>query len=190
MLFRDIPQYTREPPYQSDIPLTMLSKVVRDYTTDQGLDIDPDFQRGHVWTEGQQKAFVEHILRGGRGSHVLRLNHSGWAAGGSRGEGEFVLVDGKQRLTACLDFMEGRLPVFGGYYFGDFEDEIRPLSTVLSFSINNLASREEVLRWYLEINAGGTVHSKDELDRVRDLLDREAVRREAPSPGLRGVAGP
>ena len=31
-----------------------------------GLQFNPDFQRGHVWTEGQQIAFMEFLLKGGK----------------------------------------------------------------------------------------------------------------------------
>jgi len=31
-----------------------------------GLNLDPDFQRAHVWTEDKQIAFVEFCLRGGQ----------------------------------------------------------------------------------------------------------------------------
>ena len=37
--------------------------------------------------------------------------------------GEFVLVDGKQRLNAALEFLDNRVPVFGGNFFEDFTDE-------------------------------------------------------------------
>jgi len=30
------------------------------------VDLDPDYQRGHVWTEEQQIAYVEFKLRGGK----------------------------------------------------------------------------------------------------------------------------
>ncbi|MCP4427239.1 MAG: hypothetical protein GY803_22350 [Chloroflexi bacterium] len=32
---------------------------------DMGVDISPDYQRGHVWTREQQTKYVEHILRNG-----------------------------------------------------------------------------------------------------------------------------
>ena len=39
--------------------------------------------------------------------------------------------------------------------------------------INELLTRKAVIRWYLEINAGGTPHIREEIDRVRDLLKKE-----------------
>lgn len=39
------------------------------------------------------------------------------------------------------------------------------------FIINDLQTEEEVLNWYLEMNSGGTVHTKEELDKVKHLLE-------------------
>src|SRR3546814_10624134 len=37
---------------------------------------------------------------------------------------EMVIVDGKQRLTAILGFLNGNVAVFGGHHFSDFDDQI------------------------------------------------------------------
>jgi hypothetical protein len=37
--------------------------------------------------------------------------------------------------------------------------------------VNDLKSKKEVLTWYIEMNAGGTPHSKEEIDRVTALRD-------------------
>ena len=39
-----------------------------------GLELNLDFQRGNVWTEEQQIAFVEFMLRGGKSSMVIYSN--------------------------------------------------------------------------------------------------------------------
>jgi hypothetical protein len=39
--------------------------------------------------------------------------------------------------------------------------------------VNDLKTREEVLIWYLEMNSGGTPHTKEELDRVKRMLEKE-----------------
>src|SRR3546814_4815088 len=36
---------------------------------------------------------------------------------------EMVIVDGKQRLTAILGFLNGNVAVFGGHHFRDFDDQ-------------------------------------------------------------------
>ena len=141
-----------------------------------GLNLDPDFQRGHVWTEDKQIAYVEFCLRDGQGSRTLLFNHPNWQ--GSY-VGELVLVDGKQRLEAVRKFMRNELPVFGGNYLNDFDDPkflLRSGGCYFEFSVNTLKTRREVLEWYLQLNSGGVVHSKQEIDKVQNMLDNEKAK--------------
>ena len=173
--FVDIPRYVRDGNYCVDIPLDYLEEAYRRYREDYGLDLDVDFQRAHVWTDAQATAFVEHILRGGRGSETIRFNMPGWGSGEVATAGEptaMVCVDGKQRLTAVLRFLRDEIPAFG-HLFGEYEDRPRMVVTGLKFMVNDLSSRREVLRWYLDINTGGTAHTDAELAKVRRLLEAE-----------------
>lgn len=173
MKFDLIPQYTRRATYRVDVGWGYLEKYITNLITEDGLNIDPDFQRAHVWTKKQQIAYVEFKMRGGASGNDILTNAIGW--NGNLKLGDFVLVDGKQRLEAVRKFMRNDLPVFGNNFLKDFED--KPRITRLSFSwhVNDLATRAETLRWYLEHNAGGTPHTKKELDRVRALLDKETA---------------
>lgn len=158
-----------QPGYAVDHMLHMLPEAIRSYQDERpNLNMDPDFQRVHVWTPEQQTRYMEFILRGGNSSRGIYLNCPGWM--GSF-KGPFELVDGKQRLAACLGFMAGTVPVFGGHFVGDFDD--KPFNPTLRFHINSLETRREVLQWYLDINSGGVIHTDGELGKVRQLLERE-----------------
>ena len=168
--FADIPQLTEDGFYQIDVPLDFVARTIERYTEEHQFNMTPDFQRAHVWTREQKIAFVEHLLRGGKGSNIIRLNRPGWMGRGEHGE--LVVVDGKQRLQACLDFVENRIPAFGTLY-AHYEDKVRIISINLRFHINNLRTREEILKWYLELNTGGTPHTEEEIAKVQKLLDEE-----------------
>ena len=167
--FRDIPQLTDEGHYQVDVSLDYIIPLITHYQEQYGLDLDVDFQRAHVWTQEQQVAFVEHILRGGHGSNLIRFNRAHWGAHRDVSiDGPMVLVDGKQRLTAVIKFLKGEIPVFG-HYIGEYQDQPR-LKYGLKFQINDLRTRAAVLRWYLEINTGGTPHTDEEIEKVQRML--------------------
>jgi hypothetical protein len=166
-LRRDIKKFTDEGHYNVVISLGMLCDKIKDWIDDLKLQLNPDFQRGHVWTEKQQTAFVEFILRGGK-TTALQFNHPGWM--GSF-KGEFVCVDGLQRITALMKFVNNELPVFGGNYLDDFEDkDVLLRGFDIPVRVNALKTRKEVLTWYLELNTGGTPHTDDEIDKVKELL--------------------
>jgi hypothetical protein len=114
---------------------------------------------------------VEYILKGGMSGRDIYFNCPGWMISF---EGDFVLVDGKQRLNALMLFLQNKISVFG-YRLKEFEDKMTTMNS-LNFHINNLKTKREVLQWYLEMNSGGVVHTKKELDKVRNLLEEENKR--------------
>lgn len=135
--------------------------------------LDPDYQRVHVWTEDQQRAYVEYQLMGGDVSRTLIFNAPFWSRLNVPVDQTYVeLLDGKQRLEAVRAFVRGDLAVFGKK-FDEFEGKFPVMDYRFRFHVCRLETREEVLRLYLSINAGGTPHSRDELDRVRRLLEKE-----------------
>ena len=168
MRFQDIKKFTRDGHYRIDVSWDYVGKWV-DSHTDVDIQLNPDFQRAHVWTENQQRAFVEFVLRGGTGSKELRFNCVGWM---QDWKGPMVLVDGKQRLKAVQKFMRNDLKVFG-HKFSDFEDDMDMLVASFSIRVNDLPTRADVLQWYLDINGGGVVHTDEELDKVKKMLDEE-----------------
>jgi len=138
---------------------------------ESGIDLDPDFQRAHVWTPEQQVSYVEFILRGGESGRVLYWNHPNWQ--GSF-KGYLTLVDGKQRLEAVRAFLRNEIPAFGSL-LKDMESRfLRKTGSGFKMRIARLKTRKDVLNWYLMINSGGTPHTSEELDRVRELLKKEA----------------
>ena len=162
--FQDIPPFTRTPTYY----VNQSWKYMPEWISDQDeLELDPDFQRAHVWTQDQQIKYVEFRLRGGSSGRDLYFNHPGWMGNFT---GRFVLVDGKQRLQAALKFMNNEIPAFGTLY-KDYIDKIR-LSTVdFIVHVNDLKTDKEVLQWYIDLNAGGTPHTESEISKVKDMIN-------------------
>lgn len=193
MKFGDIPMLTQSGQYQVNTPLDHLDRTItrfqdRDGESCSALNLLPDFQRGHVWTEAQQIAYVEFFLRGGMTGRTIYLNYPNWGHFSPIPEGqyrEFVIVDGLQRLTALLRFVRGEIPAFGHYVniptainSPVFEDRLRMARAGdnLIININNLKSRQEVLQWYLELNEGGTPHTSAELIKVKEMLAQEMAK--------------
>lgn len=63
--FKDIPQFTRSGSYQVDMPINRVPNWIEAEQKEMNLQLNPNFQRGHVWTEEQQIAWIEFFLRGG-----------------------------------------------------------------------------------------------------------------------------
>ena len=78
-------------------------------------------------------------------------------------------VDGLQRLTAMRRFLKNEIPIFGTYC-NEFEDSNALYSIPIKFNVNCLQTRKEMLQWYIDMNSGGTIHSEEEINRVKKLL--------------------
>lgn len=170
--FRDIPQFTSDGCYQVNYPITSLVKYIEEEVETMGLQLNPDFQRGHVWTEEQQIAWLEYHFRGGKSGNTIYLNNPFWHEVREPKKGEYrdyVCVDGLQRLTAAQRFIHNEIKVFGSY-FREFEDSIRILQHTMILNVNDLKTEREVLQWYIDMNAGGTPHTSDEIERVKRMI--------------------
>lgn len=163
MKFQDIKQFPNTHGH-THVPWAVLQEQLDRYAEIFDLDLDPKFQREHVWEEKQQIAYVEYILKDGQGGRDIYFNAHGY---GTTFEGTMTLVDGKQRLNAVLRFLNNEIPAFGSLY-QDYEDTIS-FKTSFSFNINKLSDRD-VLEWYISLNSG-IAHAKDEIDRVRQMID-------------------
>lgn len=178
MKFHDLPQFTQLGTYEINQPLDSLVENIEEWQREPyyKLDLLPDFQRGHVWTEQQQIAFVEYFFKGGMSGRVLYFNKPSWMrslkAPHKDAYDDFVIVDGLQRLTALMRFLKGEIVIFGCKLF---EDRLRMAHCCdnLKLNINNLQTKKEVLQWYLEMNSGGTPHTEKELQKVQLLLQNE-----------------
>ncbi len=170
MKYRDIPQISPYGKYQVNVSWHYLEKQIADAKRDYNLNLDPDFQREHVWTEEQQIRFCEWILRGGKTGRHLLFNCKNWNRGTPY---DYELVDGKQRINAVLRYLHNEIPVFGNNFCKDFTDNMRLTGPDFIWCINDLATREEVLQCYLDFNGAGTPHTQAELNRVRALLKKK-----------------
>ncbi len=139
--------------------------------------LTPDYQRGRAWTDDQCAKFIGFMAEGGEPPVIFVQR---WLA--SRGQPDEVL-DGLQRITACLRFLNGEVPMEltdGTRVFLRDMDPNDQRLLVSSVSGPNLTiqyvlyeTRADVLKMYLRLNRGGTVHSDAEIERVSALLQAE-----------------
>lgn len=132
------------------------------------LQLNPDFQRGHVWTQDQQEKYIEFILRGGKTGRDFYFN---W----NKKTNEYACVDGLQRTTAFMKFVNGEIKVFDQYFdefgFTKMETGGNPLPEFrVNVYINYLEGKKEILEWYFDMNAGGTPHTSDEIKRIKKMI--------------------
>jgi len=169
--------------YTSDWIISGLEKTLERMAEDQqsvggSFELEPDFQRGHVWSDAQRAAFIESFLRKTAPALIL-FNCPGWSRSGQASgevadipENTFQCVDGLQRLTAVRKFMAGEFTVFGGLGVKDLQGSPFDLGRCrLQMAVYEFNNRADLLNFYLQLNTGGTPHGPEELARVRELLN-------------------
>lgn len=166
MKFKDIKQFPYCN-YKIDLPWNVLKENISHYTQKYNLNLNPDFQRDYVWNETQQIKYCEYILKGGASGRDLYFNHPGWM---TSFEGEYVIVDGKQRLSAALKFFNNEIKIFDTYY-KDYEDRLFTTRAMFTWHIATLKTQKEILEWYLDFNSGGTIHTEEELNKVKTMIN-------------------
>jgi len=177
MKYRDIEKFPHIH-YKIDVSVDFLQEQLEHLaSTHMGgkLVINPDFQRGHVWTEEQQISYVEYLLKEPERGHTttLTFNNASFHKSNPKLDPNLYCIDGLQRYTAIMRFYNNEIPAFGTY-LDDFEDKKYLLRKFdIQVAVMEFETRKEMLEYYLMFNSGGTVHTKEEIDRVRQLLEKE-----------------
>lgn len=70
---KDIIPLTSQGTYEVNVRFRNFKSTIDEYVNDYGLQLNPDFQRGHVWNENQERSYIEFILRGGNISKTFYL---------------------------------------------------------------------------------------------------------------------
>ena len=154
--------------YGIDVPLDYLLDHINKWIKEYNLQLDPDFQRAHVWTEEQQVKFIEYFLRGGVSGRDFYLNCPGWMHSFKE---EMVLVDGKQRLNAITRLLHNEIPAFG-HKLQEYTDGFRLSRHTVKLHVADLKTRAEVLQWYIDLNSG-IAHTSEEIEKVKKMLEAE-----------------
>jgi hypothetical protein len=171
MSFDDIPQFPHAA-YEIDVSWMELERHLARWSEAYKLNLEPEFQRAHVWTAAQQTAYVEYQLRGGEVGKLIIFSHPNWNSPASHGAA-VEIVDGKQRLEAVRAFLRGDVVAFGRT-FQQFRGRPDLFRHGFRWRVVSLNSRADLLQLYLSINAGGTPHTAAELNKVRGMLARAA----------------
>lgn len=90
---------------------------------DGELELQPAFQRNPVWQEKQKAYLIDTILRGYPIPEIYLQREVD--PGGSE---KYVVVDGQQRIRACIEFIAGTVALGedSGSLSGDFFDDLSP----------------------------------------------------------------
>jgi hypothetical protein len=122
------------------------------------------FQRGLVWTTAQKRDLIATVYEGGDiGTLVMRQNK----------DGDYEVIDGKQRLTTLIEFVNDGFFDHHGNSFDGLSDsaqskfKYRTRTTCLI--LPHTASSADIISAFLSINDRGTKVSKAHIEKVKAI---------------------
>lgn len=110
------------------------------------LDLNPSYQRRSVWNQDFKDYFVDTVLLNYPAPAIFLYENIG-----ADGRSIYHVVDGKQRLTALLEFLAGQFPVSEkssviaarGKYFSGLDDELKKSVWSYQFLVEYIPTDDE-----------------------------------------------
>lgn len=139
---------------------------IRDWDNNNRLELQPDFQRNVVWTKAAQIMLVDTILKG---IPIPKIYIKSIIKEGNTYR---VVIDGQQRLTAILNFVNDKMkltkPYDGEYYglkFSELDDDKKNAVLRYTIDINEIfnPTEEEIRDLYSRVNKYTVQLNKQEL---------------------------
>ena len=91
-------------------PSTLPVKDILELRTNKMLTVNPEYQRGAVWSAAQKKKLIDSVLRG-YPIPLIYLHHIKTSVAGMQRE-DLEVIDGQQRINSLYEFKEGPFKLF------------------------------------------------------------------------------
>ena len=142
---------------------------IRDWNKNNRLELRPDFQRNEVWSRAAQIMLIDTILKG---IPIPKVYIKSVMKDGNTYR---VVIDGQQRLTAILKFVQNKLVLrkpYGGEYankkFEELPEDVQNEILRYKIDINEIfnPTDEEIRDLYSRVNKYTVQLNKQELRRA------------------------
>jgi hypothetical protein len=134
-----------------------------------GLDLDPVYQRELVWTEEDKVNLIDSIFHRVDIGKFLFIRRDYYDRPDHK---SYEVIDGKQRITALIEFYENRFS-----YKGKFYKDLHPRDKhhfkeySISFAEVKNITEKQIYQYFLKVNTCGKVVSQEHLNKVKELLE-------------------
>lgn len=129
-----------------------------------------NLQRDYVWTVEQKRELIWSILMN---RHIPRMAMLNITSDQEDINGTYQVIDGKQRLSAMLDFYNGKYDLIiddKSYYFEDLPEDYKRVISGFMFpyyivneDFGNQFTDEDKINWFRYINFAGTPQDAEHL---------------------------
>lgn len=139
------------------------------YWLDKEIDLNPFYQRDLVWSKKQKLAYIMAIFEKGietKPTFIVNVVK----------EPRLEVLDGKQRITTLLDFIEDKIKLENGKVFSELNEEDKKTilfhqvryTRIIKQGYNNDLTDKEKVELFLEINELGTKMSDKHIEKIKE----------------------
>lgn len=136
------------------------------------LDLNAPYQRAYVWEEKEQQDFLYSVFNNLPIGTIAIVDKETFV----EGEPNYEVVDGKQRLTTILMFLNNKIPyktAEGSFYFKDLDPattrQLRHRSMPYQCLYHGMTDKDK-LEYFYRVNFTGVPQSEEHRDKIIGLL--------------------
>lgn len=134
-----------------------------------GVDLDVDYQRGYVWSQGDKESLIESVLAGCEIGKMVFVKRP-FSVDGHL----YEILDGKQRYSTLLDFIEDQI-TYKGYKFSELSGQDRYVirRTIVSYADiqADQYDKKQILEIFYRLNRHGKVMDQSHLETVKKMIE-------------------
>lgn len=155
--------------YHVNVSLGYLRHAIKQYN----LNLTPEYQRDYIWTKNQKEKFIGAFLENPKSIPPIWIN---WTKKEEQRDSS-ELIDGQQRIKSCLEWLDNiiiaKCPCGTKIAYKNLSEiDNRIISNSISFDWNFVElSKKEVMEFYIRLNCGGTVHTENEIDKIKNMIN-------------------
>lgn len=139
------------------------------YLPSKGINL----QRDYVWTIYQKRELIWSVLMN---RHIPRMAMINISVDKDDLKGKYQVIDGKQRLSAMIDFYKNKytLEIDGiEYYYKDLPTDYQKVISNYMFAyyivnedFGNEFTDQDKINWFMYINFAGTPQDREHFDKL------------------------
>jgi hypothetical protein len=132
-----------------------------------GLDMNPAYQRGYVWSFEDKQKLIKSIF-----GHIDIGKFVFVKSPYREGRPDYRILDGKQRVSAIIDFFENKFP-YEGYFFNDLsktEQDFFESYSIVTAEVEN-PTKEQELEVFIRLNTSGKTMTDEDIKKAKDLYE-------------------
>jgi len=129
------------------------------------IDLNPPYQREHVWDLDDKVSLIKSIFDGNDIGMLAIVTND------TMDEYYYTVLDGKQRITAIIEYVMDLYAVDGVYYSNLNRNDRRLFRNTrmnIGYVDSTEMTEEKIIKYFLKLNSSGRVMDKSHIEKIKN----------------------